>query len=163
MTVNRTHYGLFAPSGATWLPADASVDAVHSELAGKDYFSVAVLPDENPNTIKAFAKYAFAFVADTEVTYQYTPQASAVKTTYTVTTNPKEGSETRTVMALYRHQHLHLVDTTKHTPFAEFNRKPTRKNESHRRRLVYYLDTVLKSVAFTANAQRIVCDTPADG
>lgn len=115
MTVNRTHYGLFAPSGATWLPADASVDAVHSELAGKDYFSVAVLPDENPNTIKAFAKYAFAFVADTEVTYQYTPQASAVKTTYTVTTNPKEGSETRTVMALYRHQHLHLVDTTKHT------------------------------------------------
>ena len=107
VTVNRTHYGLFAPSGATWLPADASVDAVHSELGGKDYFSVAVLPDANPNTIKAFAKYAFAFVADTEVTYQYTPQASAVKTTYTVTTNPKEGSETRTVMALYRHQHLH--------------------------------------------------------
>ena len=121
VTVNRTHYGLFAPRGATWLPADASVDAVHSKLADKDYFSVAVLPDATPNTIKVFAKHAFAFVADTEVTYQYAPETSTVETTYTVTTTPKEGSETRTVMALYRHQHLLLADSTKHPPLAKLN------------------------------------------
>ena len=117
VTVNRTHYGLFAPSGAKWLPADDSVDQLDSDLAGKSYFSVAVLPDASRSTIKTFARFAFAFVADTKVDYQYDEQSSSVKTTYSVTTESKEGSESGVPIALYRHQHLNLVDRTKLADF----------------------------------------------
>ena len=108
VTVNRTHYGLFAPTGATWSPSGANVDGVNSDLAGKDYFSVAVLPDANPDTIQHFAKHAFAFVKDTKIAYQYDRQTSTVSTTFSVTAEAKEGREIRVPMALYRHQHLHV-------------------------------------------------------
>ena len=113
VTVNRTHYGLFAPSGAKWLPADDRVDRLSSDLAGNNYFSVAVLPDASPNTIKHFAQFAFAFVSGTKVDYRYDEQSASVKTTFSVTAESKEGTETRVPMALYRHQHLHLVDRSK--------------------------------------------------
>jgi len=113
VTVNRTHYGLFAPSGSTWLPAKADVDELTSQLANKNYFSVAVLPDANPQTIQTFAQFAFAFVTKTKVAYQYDEESSSVKTTYSVTTESKEGRESRVPMALYRHQHLNLVDRKK--------------------------------------------------
>ena len=117
VTVNQTHYGLFAPSDAKWLPADDRVDQLGSDLAGKNYFSVAVLPDANPNTVKTFVESAFAFVSGTKVDYRYDEQSSSVKTVYSVTTDLKEGSETRVPMALYRHQHLNLVDRNKLTEF----------------------------------------------
>lgn len=113
VTVNQTHYGLFAPSGATWSPASHDVDALNSSLAGKDYFSVAVLPDARPETIKRFARFAFAFVRDTTVEYQYDAASSTVKTKFSVTTEVKEGDESRVPMALYRHQYLHLADRGK--------------------------------------------------
>jgi len=97
-------------SGATWSPADEDVDALSSTLAGKNYFSVAVLPDASEKTVKAFAQFAFAFVTGTKVDYRYDEQSSSVKTTYSVTTESKEGQESRVPMALYRHQHVNLVD-----------------------------------------------------
>ena len=117
VTVNRTHYGLFAPSGATWSPAGNHVKGLNSGLAGKNYFSVAVLPDANPETVKHFAKFAFAFVRDTKVDYQYDRLASSVKTTFRVTAEAKEGSEVRVPMALYRHQHLHVSRQQKQEGF----------------------------------------------
>ena len=109
VTVNRTHYGLFAPTGATWSPEGESVDELSSALNGKNYFSVAVLPDANPDTVKWFAKHAFAFVADTKVEYRYDAQSSSVNTTFSVKADPKEGVQSNVPMALYRHQHLNLV------------------------------------------------------
>ena len=110
VTVNRTHYGLFAPSGATWSSQDNSIDSIGSALAGKQYFSVAALPDATPETIQWFAKFAFTFVRDTKVEYRYDAESSSVKTTFSVTAEPQEGSQADVPMALYRHQHLNLVD-----------------------------------------------------
>jgi len=109
VTVNGTHYGLFAPSGSTWSPEGETVDELGSTLNGKNYFSVAVLPDENPDTLKWFADYAFAFVKDTKVEYRYDAQSSSVKTTFSVTADPKEGTQPNVPMALYRHQYLNLI------------------------------------------------------
>ena len=115
VTVNRTHYGLFAPTGATWLPKDSDIDELTSDLVGKDYFSVAVLPDANAKTVKQFQQFAFAFVNETRIDYQYHPKSACVETNFSVTTIVKEGEESRVPMALYRHQHLNLVDRSKLT------------------------------------------------
>ena len=111
VTVNQTHYGLFAPTGATWLPASDSVDELSSDLAGKDYFSVTVLPDPapaislgSPHWIETFSRFAFAFVTDTNV--EYKSHSQGVTTTFSVTVDVKEGRSNFAPMALYRHQHL---------------------------------------------------------
>ena len=123
VTVNSNHYGLFAPTGSNWKAGGAdtgdlkTADSLRSDLAGKDYLSVAVLPDNKPETIEWFGKYAYAFVKDSRIDYVYQPKAAAVRTRFATKTDVKEGSETGTVFALYRHQHLHLVETKALTEF----------------------------------------------
>ncbi len=101
VSIRGHHYGLFAPSGAAWR---VSGNSLLSNLAGKSYFSVAALPDNSAGTLAEFARHAFAFVTDTKVTYGV--QNGTVTTTYSATTTPMEGGETRPIMALYRHQWL---------------------------------------------------------
>ena len=117
VTANQTHYGLFAPSGATWLPAGDEIDELTSDLAAKNYFSIAVLPDAEPDTIKWFQRFAFAFPSDTKIDYQYDEQSASVKTKFSVTTNAKEGEQSSVPMALYRHQFLNLEDSQQLTDF----------------------------------------------
>ncbi|HEX2417459.1 MAG TPA: glycoside hydrolase, partial [Micromonosporaceae bacterium] len=57
VTVRGHHYALFAPSGAGW---SVSGTAVTSTLAGRDYFSVALLP--STGALALFQRYAYAFV-----------------------------------------------------------------------------------------------------
>jgi endoglucanase Acf2 len=109
VTVNGTHYGLFAPTGAAWLPEGAAMDQVTCDLDGKHYFSVAVLPDSKPTTIQWYQRFAFAFLKDTRVQYRYDMESALVETTFTATTEPMEGTMTETLFALYRHQHLNLT------------------------------------------------------
>ncbi|MEF2277403.1 glycosyl hydrolase [Deinococcus sp. YIM 134068] len=101
VSIRGHHYGLFAPSGATWR---VEGNTLISSLAGKNYVSVAALPDNAGGTLSEFARHAFAFVTDTRVSYSV--QNGTVNTTFTATTTPMEGSETRPLMALYRHQWL---------------------------------------------------------
>ncbi len=115
VTVNQTHYGLFAPSGSSWDPGGSDVDAMSSDLGGKDYLSVAVLPDSTDATIRWFQQFAYAFLGDTRVTYRYDPGESRVTTTYTATTAPKQGGNGETLFALYRHQHLHITEPSRLT------------------------------------------------
>lgn len=117
VTVNNTHYGLFAPTGSQWKSSDESFAEVTSDLAGKNYWSVAVLPDAKPSTIAWFERYAFAFVTDTRIEYQYNQQAAKVTTKFSASTDVKEGSNSETVFALYRHQSLHLVETNQRSPY----------------------------------------------
>jgi len=118
VTVNDAHYGLFAPSGSRWTGAAAGrAESLVSNLAGKDYLSVAVLPDDKVETLKWFRRLAYAFVTDTRVEYRYDPRQAAVVTTYAVTTEAKEGDNLDTALALYRHQHLHLDDRGQLSPF----------------------------------------------
>ncbi|ADV65794.1 glycosyl hydrolase [Deinococcus maricopensis] len=111
VTVNGHHYALFAPTGATWTQAG---NVFTSTLGGKDYYSVAVLPDATTTTLNDFKQYAFNFVTGTRVSWNYNAAAGNVTTTYTLTTTAKEGTGTGTLSALYRHQWLNSssVNTT---------------------------------------------------
>lgn len=99
VTVRGHHYALFAPSGASWSVAG---NGATSTLAGKDYFSVALLP--STGALALFQRYAHAFVTDTRATWGYDAATARVTSTFTATTTAKEGTETGTLLALYRHQ-----------------------------------------------------------
>ena len=117
VTVNGTHYGLFAPGGSAWKPNGEAVNQVSTDLNGREYFSVAVLPDSKPATIEWFRRLAFAFLTDTRIDYRYDSETATVQTTYTATTEAKEGDNTDTLFALYRHQYLHLTDSDRVSNF----------------------------------------------
>ena len=100
LTVKGNHYGLFGPTGSTWSGLDSSVFT--NRAAGKLYFSVALLPDNRPETLALFKRYAYSQVVDTRVDYQVA--AGKVKATYSVKTKPWEGTEAGTIFSLYPHQ-----------------------------------------------------------
>jgi len=107
VTVAKRHYGLFGPTGSTWSGLKQRTFVNHS--AAKAYFSLAVLPDNRPATLKLFGRYAYNHVIDTAIAWRYTPADGTVETTFTFKTKAHEGSERGTLFALYPHQW-----TTKH-------------------------------------------------
>ncbi len=121
VTVKGNHYGLFGATGSSWSGLDGSVLTNHS--AGKNYFSVALLPDGKPETLALFKRYAYSQVIDTRVNYQVVP--GKVKATYSVKTKPWEGTETGTIFALYPHQWKYT--TTKLTEMAYASVRGTMK------------------------------------
>lgn len=102
VTVGGKSYGIFAPSGSSW----TGTGTITSTLNGKDYLSVALLPDGTPETLAFFRKYAFSFVKKTRVTWQYQEGDARLVSTWGVETEVKEGTENGTVFALLRHQWL---------------------------------------------------------
>jgi len=111
ITIASHHYGLFAPTQATW---SHQGDTFQSSLDGKDYFSVAVLPDNKPETLELFQRHAFAFIKETRVSWTYDEKSARLTTQFTATTelkDPKKGLASTPLMALYRHQWLHTTST----------------------------------------------------
>jgi endoglucanase Acf2 len=100
-------YGVFAPTGSTW----TGTGTLTSTLSGKDYLSVALLPDNAQATLDLFKKYAYAFVTKTYALHSYDEPNARVITKFTVETEAKEGTERGTVFALLRHQWLDTVST----------------------------------------------------
>jgi endoglucanase Acf2 len=100
VTVKGNHYGLFGPTGSTWSGLDGSVFTNHA--AGKNHLSVALLPDNKPETLALFRRYAYNHVVDTRVDYESLP--GKVRATYRFETKAMEGSENGTIFALYPHQ-----------------------------------------------------------
>ena len=102
LSVRGKHYGLFAPRGSTW--AGLGTKALTCDAKGKDYFSLALLPDDRPETLRRFTGFAHNHVADTRVAWAYDPAKSEVTTTFTFTTLDHEGKAEGTLFALYPHQ-----------------------------------------------------------
>ena len=115
LTIGGQHYGVFAPTGATW----TGTAPLRSTLNGQDYLSVALLPDATPATLETFRQHAYAFVTDSQVSWAYDEATSRVTSTYALTTEAMEtgpGLSDRTLTALYRHQWLDgLAPFTGHT------------------------------------------------
>lgn len=112
ITAGGKSFGVFAPTGATW----SGTGTLTSTLAGKDYLSVAVLPDNSEETLLFFRKYAFAHVKKTTVTWSYLEASAQLVSNYAVETETKEGSETGTVFGLLRHHWMETVTPlTSHT------------------------------------------------
>ncbi|MEU3051263.1 glycosyl hydrolase [Streptomyces sp. NPDC006984] len=103
ITVAGHHYALFAPTGSDW---NVSGSTLTADLGGKDYFSLAVLPDTG--ALAAYRPYAYSFVTGSAVEWDYT--GGTVRATYRLTTEAREGTERGTLQALYRHQWLHVQD-----------------------------------------------------
>ncbi|MFS1516920.1 glycosyl hydrolase [Bacillus sp. SCS-151] len=96
------YYGLYAPAGSTWTMNGTEVVADLPD--GKNYFTVAGLPDGSENTFNFYKERAFAFITDTRVDWNYHEASSTLTTDYTITTTPMEGANRETITALYPHQ-----------------------------------------------------------
>lgn len=104
-TISGQHYGFFAPSGSEWEVGNQLV----SSLNGEGFLSVAILPDNSPETLEFFRARAYAFVTDTHVHWEYDEAQSRLRSTYTLETelrDTSEGNLNETITALYRHQWL---------------------------------------------------------
>ncbi|GAA5178987.1 hypothetical protein GCM10025771_19660 [Niveibacterium umoris] len=103
LAVGDRAFALYAPAGGQW----QEVDAQTLELVlppGKGYFSVAALQAADAAQVNLLRRYAFAFITDTQVSWQYDEKRSELTTTYTATTLLREGTEKGSVFALYPHQ-----------------------------------------------------------
>nr|WP_257579025.1 glycosyl hydrolase [Streptomyces sp. JJ38] len=118
ITVSGHHYALFAPTGTDWTVSGTRFTA---DLGDRDYFSLAVLPD--PSALDTYERYAYSFVTGSRVDWAY--DAGTVRATYTLTTEPQEGTETGTLQALYRHQWRHTTDPL--TPYTYASPRGTMK------------------------------------
>jgi endoglucanase Acf2 len=117
--INGNNYGLFAPVGSDWILENGEV---RSNLAGKDYFSSALLPDQSVDTLQYFYEHAFAFVTDSKATYTYHQSDAEVVTHFDVQTVLKEpGFSDQTLTTLYPHQWLNTTD-----PLTEYSYQSAR-------------------------------------
>ena len=92
---------------------------ITSSLAGKSYFTVAVLPTTASSTdsqrtdlANSYGTYAYAHVTGTKVDYSYDPGQRHGATTYSFTTTAREGTQRNTVISLYPHQWKALAGGT---------------------------------------------------
>jgi endoglucanase Acf2 len=109
ITMEGAHYALFGPTGSTW--SGIGTTALTNNLNGKNYFSIAVLPDNTEATLNKFKQYAYSHVTDSKINYSYNAANSEVSTTFTYTTSAKEGSQNGTIFALYPHQWKNTTQT----------------------------------------------------
>ncbi len=110
VSIDGRHYGIFAPTGSTW----NSGSTYSSDLNGKDYLSVALLPDNSQTTLDEFKSRAYAFVTNTLVEWVYDESSATLSSTYsyeTVLKDSADGNINETVSALYRHQWLHVNES----------------------------------------------------
>ena len=95
-------YGLYAPAGSTWSGLGST--RLVAQTRGKSYFSVAVLPDEQPSTLELFQACAHNHVTGSQATWSYDQKGAKVVTRYAFRTVAKQGTDTGTLFALYPHQ-----------------------------------------------------------
>lgn len=122
ITVNEHHYGIFGPTGSAWKKKTTTLS---STLNGREFYSVAILPDCKVETLELFRKHAYAFVTNTKVEWCFDEAKARVDTTFKIQTALKElGTDNSNVntplMALYKHQwqntDVPLLDSTYISP-----------------------------------------------
>ncbi len=110
-TDGATHYyGIYASGGTTWSQADGKLTA--NLLAGKEWITVAALPDKTAETFQLYGRYAANRISDTRVDWNYNEAESKVTTVYQITTTNLDNGQTGgdTIIALYPHQWRYAVD-----------------------------------------------------
>ncbi|MFT3981641.1 MAG: Ig-like domain-containing protein [Ferruginibacter sp.] len=103
-----SNYVVYAPAGSTW---SGSGGIYTSTLNGKNYWSMAMLPPgaDVSATATAYEQYAFVFPGNTAVSWNYAASTGIVRTTFTVTPDVKEGSNTTVLQGLLPHQWARLA------------------------------------------------------
>jgi endoglucanase Acf2 len=107
VTVKGHHYGLFAPSKSRW---EKDGSTLSSDLGGKEYFSIAVLPSKSEEMLERFRKHAYSFVTETRVSWAYDEGASKLSATYDFSTkvmDDQKGLLADPIVSLYPHLWKH--------------------------------------------------------
>jgi endo-1,3(4)-beta-glucanase len=94
----------YAPIGSVWNQSGATYT---STLNGKTYWSMAMLPQNTSNVndvVLDLKKYAYVFPTNTVTSWDYDEATSKVVTTFSVTTDVKEGSNSNMLLGLLPHQ-----------------------------------------------------------
>ena len=117
------HYAIFSPKGTEW--ERDGVYQYHSDLNGKDYFTLALLPDTDQDTypidtIAYYQKRAFAYPVNTTMTYDYSTEDATVTTHFNIETALIEDTDpipdlvNETIICLLPHQWAYsdAVNTT---------------------------------------------------
>ena len=102
----------YAPTGSTWTKSGT---VYTSSLDGKNYWSMAMLPQNTSNAsavAQEYKQYAYVFPTDTTVDWSYNPATGVVQTDFEVTTDIKEGSQTQILQGLLPHQWSNLSATS---------------------------------------------------
>lgn len=110
--VNGADFVIYAPSGSTWSQSGGTYT---STLNGQNYWSVAMLPQSTSNVATVaneYKKYAYVFPTGTTTNWDYNEGTSKVTTTYTVSTDVKEGSDTNVLMGLLPHHWNNLASSS---------------------------------------------------
>lgn len=107
ITVAGHNYGVFGPSKSRWEKKGGKLE---SDLGGKDYFSIAILPEKSDEILERYRKHAYAFVTDTKVAYVYDEPSATLSTSYELTTRQMDdgkGLSQDPIVALYPHLWKH--------------------------------------------------------
>ena len=102
----------YAPSGSTW---SVSGNTYTSNLNGKNYWSMAMLPQNTSNVngvAQELKKYAYVFPSDTRTSWNYNESTSKLTTNFEVTTDVKEGTNTNMLLGLLPHQWYNLTSNS---------------------------------------------------
>ena len=113
ITITDAHQGasfaVYAPTGSTWTK---NGNFYTSSLNGKNYWSMAMLPQSISNissVAESYKKYAYVFPENTATEWSYDESSSKLTSTFTVTPDVKEGSQTNVLQGLLPHQWDYLA------------------------------------------------------
>jgi endoglucanase Acf2 len=98
----ETSWAVFLPTGGRW-GRSAEGAWTGSMPAGRDYASIAALPDDSDATLELFTRHAYAFVSNTRAESRYDATTSQVRTRFSATTQAMEGGVSTPLLGLYPH------------------------------------------------------------
>jgi endo-1,3(4)-beta-glucanase len=100
----ESDFAVYAPAGSTWTQNGTTYT---STLNGKNYWSMAFIPPTATNVATVaneYKKYAYVFPVNTTANWSYNQASANLTTTFTVTTDVKEGIHTNVLLGLLPHQ-----------------------------------------------------------
>jgi len=101
---NAKDFVFYAPTGSSW---SQNGSVFSSSLNGQNYWSMAMLPENTLNTstlVNQFKQYAYVFPTNTTTSWGYNEANAKITTTFSVTTEIKEGTNTTMLLGLLPHQ-----------------------------------------------------------
>ena len=106
---NTKDFVFYAPSGSTWIQ---NGNIFSSSLNGKNYWSMAMLPETTSginSLVNQYKQYAYVFPINTITTWDYNETNAKIISTFSVTTEVKEGTNTNMLLGLLPHQWNNLA------------------------------------------------------
>ena len=109
---NTKDFVFYAPSGSTW---SQNGSVFSSSLNDENYWSMAMLP-ESSSTVTAlideYKQYAYVFPLNTITSWSFDENNSKVTSSFSVTTEVKEGVNTNMLLGLLPHQWNNLASNS---------------------------------------------------